>query len=110
LEKRLADDNSIARPNSTTHMMITRCLARRPGAIQSAAGAWRRIPSPARSIYTIPPLDNHAQVEQNGVPGLLSPKGFNTAYTEYQGHIIDELNASTAGTIGGIEREDYPRG
>jgi len=79
-------------------MMITRCLARRPGAIQSAAGDWRRIPSPARSIYTIPPLDNHAQVEQNGVPGLLSPKGFNTAYTEYQGHIIDELNASTAGT------------
>ncbi|CAN9389784.1 hypothetical protein AA0112_g2533 [Alternaria arborescens] len=80
-------------------MMITRCLARRPGAFQSAAGAWRRIPSPAaRNIYTVPPLDNHAVIEQNGVPGLLSPKGFNTAYTEYQGHIVDELNASTAGT------------
>jgi Fe-Mn family superoxide dismutase len=46
----------------------------------------------------VPPLDNHVQIEQNGVPGLLSPKGFNTAYTEYQGHIVDELNASTAGT------------
>jgi len=57
------------------------------------------IPSPAaRNIYTVPPLDNHAVIEQNGVPGLLSPKGFNTAYTEYQGHIVDELNASTAGT------------
>lgn len=86
-------------PTITTHMMITRCLARRPGAFQSVAGAWRRIPSPAaRNIYTVPPLDNHAVIEQNGVPGLLSPKGFNTAYTEYQGHIVDELNASTAGT------------
>jgi Fe-Mn family superoxide dismutase len=46
----------------------------------------------------VPPLDNHAQLEQNGIPGVLSPKGFKTAYTEYQGHIISELNASTAGT------------
>jgi Fe-Mn family superoxide dismutase len=101
LEKRLADDNSIPRPDSPAHMMITRCLARRPGVLQSAAGASRpcwRMPSPARSLYTIPPLDNHAQLEQSGIPGVLSPKAFNTAYTEYQGHIIDELNASTAGT------------
>jgi len=70
--------------------------------MQSAAGTWRvcwRRPSPAaRSLYTVPPLDNHAHLEQNGIPGVLSPTGFRTAYTEYQGHIIDELNASTAGT------------
>ncbi|KAI4663877.1 uncharacterized protein J4E78_004296 [Alternaria triticimaculans] len=49
-------------------------------------------------LYTVPPLDNHAQLEQNGIPGVLSPTGFRAAYTEYQGHIVDELNASTAGT------------
>ena len=54
----------------------------------------------------MPPLDNHAVIEQNGVPGLLSPKGFNTAYTEYQGHIVDELNASTAGTMDAIQDKD----
>ncbi|KAG9196706.1 superoxide dismutase, Fe-Mn family [Alternaria panax] len=57
------------------------------------------MPSPAaRSLYTVPPLDDHARLQQRGVPGLLSPEGFNTAYTEYQRHIVDELNASTAGT------------
>ena len=58
----------------------------------------------------MPPLDNHAVIEQNGVPGLLSPKGFNTAYTEYQGHIVDELNASTAGTMDAIQDQDCARG
>jgi Fe-Mn family superoxide dismutase len=32
------------------------------------------------------------------VPGLLTPKGFEVAYSDYQQHLVDELNASTTGT------------
>ncbi|EMD61928.1 hypothetical protein GGP41_002573 [Bipolaris sorokiniana] len=77
--------------------MIARCLARRPGAIQSAAGAWRRIPSLARNKYTVPTLDNHVEIEKKGIPRLLTSQGFKTAYTDYQQHMIDELNTMTDG-------------
>lgn len=92
------------------HTMIVRCLARRPAAVQSiapasrerrslAAGCRRLLsPAPARSLYTVPSLAHHGALEQRGVPGLLSPRGFQTAYTDYQQHIVDELNESTAGT------------
>jgi superoxide dismutase len=45
----------------------------------------------------VPTLDKHVEMQKNGVPGLFTPKGFNTAYTEYQKYMIDELNESTAG-------------
>jgi Fe-Mn family superoxide dismutase len=77
--------------------MIARCLARRPGAIRSVTGAWRRIPSFARSIYTVPTLDNHVEIQQKGISRLFTPQGFKTAYTDYQQHMIDELNTMTDG-------------
>ncbi|WYZ38051.1 hypothetical protein EsH8_II_001557 [Colletotrichum jinshuiense] len=55
-------------------------------------------PSLARSLYTVPTLANHDQLTANGIPSLFSKQGFRTAYTQYQQHIIDELNDSTAGT------------
>ncbi|KAF9692504.1 hypothetical protein EKO04_009383 [Ascochyta lentis] len=84
-------------------MTVLRCIARRPAAtaLQAAASAaskTRAAPSFARSLYTVPTLANHDQLEANGIPGLFSKQGFRTAYTKYQQHIIDELNASTAGT------------
>jgi hypothetical protein len=92
--------------------------------LQSAAGAWRvcrpggghdgptewetdadqRIPPLARSKYSLPILDNHPALVEDGVPGLLTQKGFETAYTGYQQHMIDELNASTAGTMTAVRR------
>jgi Fe-Mn family superoxide dismutase len=50
-----------------------------------------------RTAYTVPTLDSHVDLQQKGVPGLLTVKGFQTAYTDYQQHMIDELNESTAG-------------
>lgn len=50
-----------------------------------------------RTEYTVPTLDKHVEMQNNGVPGLFTPKGFKTAYTEYQKYMIDELNESTAG-------------
>jgi Fe-Mn family superoxide dismutase len=62
------------------------------------------MPSLARSKYTLPALDKHDELVLDGVPGLLTPNGFKTAYLEYQQHMIDELNASTAGTKTAVHR------
>jgi hypothetical protein len=64
----------------------------------------QRIPPLARSKYSLPILDNHPALVEDGVPGLLTQKGFETAYTGYQQHMIDELNASTAGTMTAVRR------
>lgn len=55
------------------------------------------LPSGRRTLYAVPTLANHVELQQKGVPGLLTPKGFQIAYTDYQQHMIDELNESTAG-------------
>jgi Fe-Mn family superoxide dismutase len=57
----------------------------------------RATPRFTRSTYSVPTLLDHNGVQQKDVPGLLSAKGFRTAYTEYQQHMVDELNESTAG-------------
>jgi Fe-Mn family superoxide dismutase len=46
----------------------------------------------------VPSLDYHEELQQNGVPRLLSAQSFKTAYTDYQQYIVDELNLSTDGT------------
>ncbi|KAH7355851.1 Fe superoxide dismutase-like protein [Pyrenochaeta sp. MPI-SDFR-AT-0127] len=86
-------------------MLMLRSLARRPTALQAVAGTptgnatlAQRMPSMARSLYSVPTLANHVELQHNGVPGLLTPKGFQLAYTDYQQHMVDELNESTAGT------------
>ena len=33
------------------------------------------------------------------MPGLFSPEGFKTAFSSYQQHLVDNLNASTEGTV-----------
>ncbi|KAI0193327.1 superoxide dismutase [Xylaria flabelliformis] len=50
----------------------------------------------ARSEHTVPILDQFRQ--DQAVPGLLSPHGYSTAWTEYMQHVVDKLNNMTAGT------------
>ena len=38
------------------------------------------------------------EIQQKGIPPLFSPQCFKTAYTDYQQHMIDELNTMTDGT------------
>ena len=45
----------------------------------------------------VPTLLNHTELQKNGIPGLFSREGFDIAYTQYQGHIINELNQITSG-------------
>ncbi|PSN60612.1 manganese and iron superoxide dismutase [Corynespora cassiicola Philippines] len=80
--------------------MILRSLTRRPNSLASrAAFSATRGTSPlARSLHSVPTLANHVELQQNGIPGLMSAKGFDIAYTQYHQHILDSLNFIIAGT------------
>jgi len=47
-----------------------------------------------RSLHHVPSLGFELK---DGVPGLLSPAGFNIAWTQYQTFMIEKLNTLTAG-------------
>ncbi|KAI3329465.1 manganese and iron superoxide dismutase [Xylariaceae sp. AK1471] len=64
--------------------------------IPRAGALLRRTTLFARSEHTMPVLDQFRH--DNAVPGLLSPAGYNTAWTEYMQHVVDKLNMITAGT------------
>jgi Fe-Mn family superoxide dismutase len=51
-----------------------------------------------RSIHTLPKLGKQELYDQNGIPGLFSRQGFQTAWTEYQSHILNKLNGLTVDT------------
>ncbi|KAI9732062.1 MAG: hypothetical protein M1818_007657 [Claussenomyces sp. TS43310] len=62
-----------------------------PRAVLSAP----RLAAPQRrSIHHLPPLDHF----RDGIPGLFTPEGFRIAWTEYQGLMLEKLNALTAGS------------
>ncbi|KAL7270623.1 hypothetical protein RUND412_006666 [Rhizina undulata] len=48
-------------------------------------------------VFEVPGLRN-ADFEQDGVPGLFSKKAFQTAWTDYQGMLVNKLNELTAGS------------
>ncbi|KAL2065044.1 hypothetical protein VTL71DRAFT_4184 [Oculimacula yallundae] len=47
-----------------------------------------------RSLVTVPEINPNFN---NGVPGLLSPEGFNIAWTQYQSLMVEKLNRLVAG-------------
>merc|ERR1711939_961818 len=47
-----------------------------------------------RSLVTVPEINPNFN---NGVPGLLSPAGFDIAWTQYQGLMVEKLNNLIAG-------------
>jgi Fe-Mn family superoxide dismutase len=51
--------------------------------------------TPIRKIHTVPKLFQQEVLEEKGIPGLYSPKGFTTAWTEYQKYLTDELTSLT---------------
>ncbi|KAI8954277.1 Manganese/iron superoxide dismutase [Xylaria longipes] len=64
--------------------------------IPQAGALLRRTTLFARSEHTVPILDQFR--DDNGVPGLLSPAGYSTAWTQYMQHVTDKLNIMIAGT------------
>lgn len=53
-------------------------------------------PLAARSIHHVPTLTHDFT---NGVPNLMSPGGFNIAWSEYMALTVEKLNALTAGSF-----------
>lgn len=51
-----------------------------------------------RGIHTVPKLPNFARYSQDGIKGLYSAGGFNTAWTQYQKFVVDKLNELTIET------------
>lgn len=57
----------------------------------------QRIPAQFRTIHAVPTLKAFPYPEE-GVPGLLSPEGFDMAYNQYMDFVVTKLNNLTAGT------------
>lgn len=53
-------------------------------------------PLAARSIHHVPSLTHDFS---EGVPNLMSPGGFNIAWSEYMALTVEKLNALTAGSL-----------
>lgn len=51
-----------------------------------------------RSIHTVPKLPNINSLSKQGIPPILSSKGFNTVWNQYQAYLCDQLTMATAGT------------
>jgi superoxide dismutase, Fe-Mn family len=47
-----------------------------------------------RSIHSVP---NIGYSGAGGIPGMLSPDGFDIAWTQYMTFVVEKLNALTAG-------------
>ncbi|GAB7354726.1 hypothetical protein MBLNU459_g5141t1 [Dothideomycetes sp. NU459] len=75
-----------------------------------STSAWRSLsecavcPKPAhasirqrRDLHRVPPLEFDADYAEHGIRGLLSPEGYNIAWTNYQALMVKRLNDITAG-------------
>ena len=51
-----------------------------------------------RSIHTVPKLPNINLLSKQGIPPILSSKGFNTVWNQYQTYLCDQLTIATSGT------------
>jgi superoxide dismutase len=54
-------------------------------------------------------LTHDAYFKKNGVPELLSPEGFEFAWTQYQTLLVDKLNLLTQGETSDIAAEERKR-
>lgn len=52
----------------------------------------------ARFLHQVPKLESHETWTQEGIPGFLSPKGYNLAWTDYQNYLLTNLTLLTNGT------------
>ncbi|KAL1976691.1 hypothetical protein VTN31DRAFT_2973 [Thermomyces dupontii] len=52
-----------------------------------------------RYLHRVPQLTHDAYFKEHGVPDLLSPEGFDFAWTQYQGLMVEKLNLLTQDTV-----------
>jgi len=80
-------------------MILQRSLRQQTGlrAVSSSRHALRP-QSQVRRAHHVPQLSHHAFFVRNGIPDVLSPEGFELAWTQYQATLVEKLNLLTAGT------------
>ncbi|KAK2741247.1 hypothetical protein FQN57_005709 [Myotisia sp. PD_48] len=52
-----------------------------------------------RAYHRVPKLQHNDLFKQNGIPGLLSPEGYELAWLQYQTYLVEKLNGLTQGTV-----------
>ncbi|KAL1986751.1 hypothetical protein VTN96DRAFT_5616 [Rasamsonia emersonii] len=84
--------------------MLQRLL--RPQAALRAVSSLANKPSSAglprfqtRGLHRVPQLTHDAYFKKNGIPELLSPEGFDFAWTQYQTLLVEKLNLLTQDTV-----------
>ncbi|KAK5256054.1 hypothetical protein LTR16_004115 [Cryomyces antarcticus] len=80
--------------------MILQRLLRRPSGLQALEQLTKpiaKVPQ-RRWEHHVPALTHGNDFREHGVPGLLSPEGYELAWTQYQGMMVEKLNELTAGT------------
>lgn len=50
-----------------------------------------------RRVHIVPYIKHNETFQKDGVPGMLSKDGFDLAWTQYHGNLVDRLNKLTAG-------------
>ncbi|KAI9818027.1 MAG: hypothetical protein M1827_000651 [Pycnora praestabilis] len=78
---------NILRGSSSLPLKQIRTSSLRPSILQQC-----------RRIHHVPLLTHDASFKKDGVPGVLSAEGFDLAWTQYQGLMIEKLNLLTGGT------------
>lgn len=51
-----------------------------------------------RSLHVVPTLKNQPELVSKGIPGLYSPSGFQTGWSDYQKYLTMNLTMATVGT------------
>lgn len=85
---RITRRTGLLRPSSTS---TSQNLPASPFAIAAPAAAQQR------STHSIPPLNDSGKFTEQGIQGLYSAHGYNSAYTTYQGWCVEHLNRLTEG-------------
>lgn len=53
---------------------------------------------PNHFTHSVPSLISNEKFIKNGIPGVFTPSAFDTAWTKYQGHLVQNLNRLIDGT------------
>ncbi|EZF23908.1 hypothetical protein H113_03512 [Trichophyton rubrum MR1459] len=79
-------------------MLFQRSIRQQAGLLASASRCTLRPQVQSRSFHRVPQLTYGTHFQEHGVPGVLSPEGYNLAWVQYQSYLVQKLNMLTGGT------------
>ncbi|KAF3482915.1 Fe superoxide dismutase [Arthroderma uncinatum] len=79
-------------------MIFQRSIRQQAGLLASSSRCSLRLQAQSRAFHRVPQLTHGSQFKENGVPGVLSPEGYELAWVQYQSYLVQKLNMLTGGT------------